>query len=335
MPSAADDGQFTIGLATDLSGKAAFLGLQSKAGAELARRELQAEGVPIKLVVGDHRTDSKTAVTEVTKLLEADHARAILCDTTPAALAAAPLVKRAGRLFLYQSPAHSPLAQSGLAFKNFLDYEQGCRQIAEYFKSTGIKRFAALKAEGEFGELCARGSAAIFPDQLVVDYVSGDDLKSPVTRLKAENIEALIQTGYEIDYINRFSASRELGFAPKSGFPQPLLTKLVREKGGADIEGAIVFGFPPVAPEFIERLKRADLYTTNDSIESAVISYMHVRQLARVFNKCLIGETGCEAAELSKQGPDPLMSFKGWQEQNAKYEWTLRRVSGEALIAVR
>ena len=326
--SLADNGQFTIGYALDLSGKAAFIGVQSRAGAELARRELEKEGTVIKMIYGDHRTDPKTAVSEVTKMLTADHVRAVLSDTTPATTAISPVVKRANKLLLYQSPSEAVLAENPLAFRNFLDYQEGCRRIAVYFKNQGVEKFASLKAVGEFGELCTRGTATVFPQQTVLDYVSGDDLKSAVTRLKSERIEALVQSGYEVDFIGQFTTARDLNFRPKVGMPQPLLTKLVREKAGSHLEGVVVFGFPDVDPSFIERLKQAGLFVSLDSVESATIAYLHVRQLAHVFRRCLIGEYGCEAAELAKQGPDTAMQFKGWKDRQAQYDWGLRIVKG-------
>lgn len=172
--AASESRTLKIGYLLDLSAKGAFMGQQSQAGAILAEKELTSVGVKLKILYEDHRTDAKTAVTAVKKLLNIDQVDAVICDLTPTCTAISPLVAAAKKILLYQAPAISILSLNPYAFKNFLDYEEGCRRIAEYWKNSGIKRVAHFKINAEFGELCFKGAQEIFPEQEVFAYDAND-----------------------------------------------------------------------------------------------------------------------------------------------------------------
>jgi ABC-type branched-subunit amino acid transport system substrate-binding protein len=314
-----------IGYLLDLSGKAAFIGQQSRSGAELARTELTSQQPKLIMLYEDHQTDPKMAVTAAKKFLEIDKVDAILCDATPPCLAAAKVVADAKKLMLYQAPATSLLDINPYALKNYLDYEEGCRKVSEYFKKRGLTRVGQFKINYEFGELCLKGSQTVFPSQRVFPYNGGDDLRGLVARAKGESLQAVLQTGYEGDYMSRFSASSDIGFAPLSGMPQPLLSKAVVDRLGPTLNGTLVFGFPQVEQEFIDRLKAAKLFKDTTALESAVVGYLHVSLLYQALRDCGAGDADCQLKKLTSITPPKLMGFKGWKNRIAQYDLVLRR----------
>jgi ABC-type branched-subunit amino acid transport system substrate-binding protein len=335
--AAADESKpIKIGYALDLTGKGAFMGVQSRAGAQLAAAELQQSGTKIELVFEDHRTDAKTAATIATKFLDFDQVDAVLCDLTPTSTAASPIVARKKRLFFYQSPAASIARDNPFAFRMFLDYEAGCRAIVEEWKKLGISRVGHLKLNAEFGELCLEGSSKVFPQQNVRAYNIGDELRSEVLRLKNEKIEALLQTGYEADYISRFRAAADLNLQVPAGMPEPLYTAAVKQVTPSLPEKSIVFGFKPLNLEFVARLKQAKLYTSDTALESAAIGYLQVQAAAAAIKVCGREASDCSVKAVEDWKPaNETLSFDGWKDRKAQFQQRLKQFVGGDLTPLQ
>ena len=302
------------------------MGQQSQAGAELARRELGASGINIEIVYEDHRTDAKVGVVGAKKLLDIDGVDAVLCDLTPPCIAASPVVAAAKKILMYQAPVVSILSTNPYAFKNFLDYQDGCERIALFWKQTGITRVAHFKVNAEFGELCLKGAHHVFPTAEEIAYDSNDDLRPLVTRIKSSDVQAVFQTGYEADYINRLKAAADIGLSLPTAMPQPLLTQNVEQAvSPVALAGTVAFGFPHISAEFVNRLKSAGLYRSPVSIESAAVAYMHVKQLAASIGACGKQGIDCELRHVSSSPADSVLGFKAWNNRVASYDYVLRR----------
>jgi len=323
---AAEDHTIRLGYMLDLSAKGAFMGVQSQAGAELAQRELTTAGARVKIIFEDHRTDAKAGAAIARKLLTVDQVDAVLCDLTPACIAASPIVSSAKKVLMYQSGIISILATNPYAFKNYLDYEDGCRQIGSYWKKQGVQRVAHFKVNAEFGDLCLDGARDIYPSQDEFEYDPNTDLRALVTRVKHSGVLGVFQTGYEADYINRLRASADIGLSASTGMPETLLTdSVIQAVSRAAIEGTVTFGFPHISPEFIGKLKAAGLYRSAISIESAAIAYLHVQQLVASINACPARDIDCQVARIAASPADQVLGFKGWKDRAASYDFKLRR----------
>ncbi len=321
-----------LGYLLDLTGKGAFLGRQSQAGAMLAVREFSGTDAPVEIFYEDHQTDPRSGVTGAQKLLNINQVEAVLCDLTPACVAASPIIARAKKLFLYQAPVTSILATNEFAFKNFLDYEDGCRRVANWWKHNGIERVAHLKVNTEFGELCLTGTKQAIPTQQEFHYNTSDDLRSIMTRLKRDRIQVAFQTGYEADYVNRFRLAAEAQVILPAGMPESLLTEMVRETAGnVALEQTVTFGFPPIRDEFIKRLNDAQLYRGSVSIESAAIAYLHVLLTREAILSCGRHNAECQTRHLSAAKPDETIGFHGWKNRIAQYDYQLKVWQGDKL----
>lgn len=313
-----------LGYLTDLSGKGAFLGTQSRFGAELAATELADQGMPLQMIFGDHRLDTRTALSEAAKLLELDRVDALLTDFTPTAVAVSPLASRAKVLFIYQAPAESILEDNPYAFRNFLDYAEGCKAIAAFWQKKGVKNVAHLKMNLEFGELCSKGARAVFPDQIVADYNSGDDIRSIVMLWKSRGVEAIFQTAYEIDMLNRLRSYSELEYFPQTGVPEPLMTSLVLKDGGRSTNGTVTFGYGDPSADFVAKVEKKEPGHSRNNIESAAIAYFNVRALVRAIRACPARDLDCQRQKLIETGPDSTLGFKGWKARSAAYDYQLK-----------
>ena len=322
-----------IGYLLDLSSKGAFVGQQSQAGALLAQRELAKQGVSIDLFFEDHRTEGKVGASGGHKLLDVDRVDALLCDLTPPCVAASPIAQEAAKVFLYQAPVDSIRASNSFAFRNFLDYEQGCFLISDHWKRQGIKKVGHLKLNAEFGDLCLRGAERAGINQVIIEYDPGTELRSIVGRLKAAGVEALLQTGYEGDYISQFRSASDLGLAVPTGLPQPLLTEaVIGAVTPAKLNVSVVFGFPHLDSRFVERLQKEGLLrNTTVAIESAAIAYSHVMQAVKAIQVCGRSDIRCQVHDIATSTAGEL-GFRGWQERVAIYPLKLRRFQNGRFI---
>ncbi len=313
-----------IGYITDLSGKAAFWGTQSSFGAELAAEEFRTRGRDVQIVVGDSRLDTKTAITEAQQMVHFRKVDAVMNDFTPTSIAASAVVKRAKKLYVYLAPAVSILESNPYAFKSFLDYKDGCHTVARFWKSKGITKTANLKLNTEFGELCLEGSKKVFPDIVVVDYDSAQNLKTELLKLQNQGVQAIFQTAYEIDMLHRLRSMSELGYAVPVGGPEPLVTELVVREQASNLNNSTVFGYPPVSDAFLTKVKTKDPERTMTGIEAAALAYTHVRQIVAAISACPAEDIDCQVQEMEAQPEDSVIGFKGWKLRSANFDFTLR-----------
>lgn len=108
--------------------------------------------------------------------------------------------------------------------------------------------------------------------------------------------------------------------------PEPLMTQtLINAVGPKALASTVVFGFPNLSEEFIDRLKAAGLYRSPISIQSAAITFLHVKQLVNALIKCPKDDIDCEVGSSSQTEADPVLEFKGWHDRIAVYEYLLRK----------
>jgi len=335
LSALAPDDEILIGYVTDFSGKGAFLGHQSRAGAELAIDELQKAGKKIKIVFGDHALDTKKSLSETQRMVHFEKVDALLNDFTPTSIAASPVAKKGKKLFIHLSPARSIVESNPYSFRDFLDYEQGCEKVARYWKSKGIEKVGHFKLNLEFGELCLTGSKKVYPDIFVVDYNSGEDIRSSILLMKKKGIEAFFQTAYEIDMLHRLQVMGEIRYQVPVGGPDLLLTELVIEKQGKNLEDATVFGFPEIDQAFVAKLKEKDPNHSMVNIETAGLAYTHMYQLAEALSTCPRRDIDCQVENLKNSKSYSPLSFDGWKDRIAQYDYSLKQWKNGKLKAVQ
>jgi hypothetical protein len=325
----ADDG-IGIGYITDLTGQGAYYGKYSVAGAQLAADEIERDGGAITLKVEDHGFQAPKAVTAAKNLIEIARVQGLITEFSFVANAVAPLAAKSKILFLGVSPATSFLKVNPNAFKTFLDYEQGCRKIAEYWRSTGVTKVAVLKVITESGELCLNGTRQVFPDVFVEEFTIGSDVSPQILRLKTKAPQAIMAPAFEGDALNLFRALRQANWKPQIGFDvRDSLTELVRVSFPDFISSAVGFGFSAPTPHLIELLREESPDITDVGLEAGALAYLHVHQMWRSLNACMDNE--CRASALAASGPDRLFEFQGWKDRIAQFGTHLFRFKGKQL----
>ena len=102
-------GTIKIGVITDLTGPAAYWGESTRAGAELAVKELEEQGYKIQLIYEDYKLDAATAVSAAQKLVNVDRVDAIYAEFNPAAISVGSFLKDKKLLYVYDAAVISPL----------------------------------------------------------------------------------------------------------------------------------------------------------------------------------------------------------------------------------
>ena len=326
----------TIAVVTDLSGPAAQYGKETRIGAELLKSDLAREGKQLNVVYGDSQLKAVQGLSEIQKLLSKDDPDAFYVDFTPVAVAAAPVLKAARKLAVHLSVSTEANRINEFYFKGYLDYVQGCRDVASYWKRLGISKVAALKFNGEIGERCIEGAAAVYPGMKEFPFNWGDPMPAIAEQVKKGGFEALIFGGYEQDFVNFLQAGSRLRLTVRYGGAEgDTLTEPVKAQFAKQLEGAIGFNYAVTSEGLKARIKEVDPSNTFQLYEAALTSYLHLRQLYEAVAACPRGDVECQKQVLEKSRPDPILGFEGWEDRVAKYDMALKRFTSGSLEIVR
>lgn len=316
--------QFNVGVLTDLSGKGAYLGNQSRVGALLAEQDLGRDGgVPVTFSVEDHGLDPTKAATAAQKLLAVEKVDALVSTFSGPSRAANPIAANAHKSFVYLAAAVEPLAKNDFAFKSYLDYVQGCEVVARQWKARGVTRIGVLKAEAEFGELCLEGVKRVYADPILASYKPGEALSSQVLMLKGKRAEAILNAGYEGDMESLLKSLRELRYPVPVGANEDIFTPKLVTGYGSELEGATAFGMPKAPESLAARVRAADPSITSASLDQAAMTYLHCLQLGRALRRCYGSGPECVRDQLLREAAAPEFGFTGWRaDRQAGFNWT-------------
>lgn len=324
-PSFAQNGsEIKIGVITDLSGHGAFWGKQTRLGAELLQEDLRQQGHNVSFVFGDSAFKATQAVSEAHKLFAADGVDALFVEFSSLVNAVSPIAEKSKRLLLATCGARTFLENNPYALKTFLNYEQGCRQIARYWKERGISKVGIMRVNAEIGELCASGARREFPSLFDGIFNPGEDVSSLLLKMKAAEVQAVFSSGYEGDMLNILKARQVLNYKiPIGGPDSDVLTAKVITEYQTELEGTVTFGFREVDETFRNRILKKDPSNSLTVIEAAANSYLFLGQLAHAIANCKKGDLNCQLKVVTSSGPDKLLAFKGWKNRVAEHDFVL------------
>lgn len=318
-----------IAYLTDLSGPGAYWGTRSATGARMAADELSENGIKIEIVTGDHRLDTKTAVSAAQKVTMADKVDALVVEFAPTAIAASPVARKTKTIFINASAATSLLKSNPYAFTGYVDYRSGCAMIAARWKAQSLKRIGVLKPVAEFAELCLQGVRSIFPGATVQEHSFNEPVLTQVTRMKHQGVQAILSPALEGDMINLLKAMETLKYlVPVAGTKQDSFTDKVVYHYGHMLDGALSFGLPPVSVAFIKRIRayRPDLELRN--LEAVAYGYFYTMKLARALIRCGNSNLECQMKSISAREDDQILPFAGSINRRASYRYLIEEWYG-------
>ncbi len=156
------DQHVTLGVITDFTSFGAYWGDSTRPGVELAVQDLKNEGYDVSVVFEDYGMSPTKAVSAAQKLVTVDHVDGVYADLMPAAIAGGSFMKDKNILFVYDAAVNSPLTENKNAFKTYLDFQTGCKTIAQKLKDDGVVTLGVLEPNFEPGKLCTAGIKEVY-----------------------------------------------------------------------------------------------------------------------------------------------------------------------------
>ena len=195
-----------IGSVLSVTGPAAFLGEDMKAGMELAVEEINAKGgvggKKIDWIFYDAESQTQKGLTATRRLLDQDKVDMIVGggNMSGMAIAMLGLTEKAGVPFMSTEGAIdivTPIAERQWTFKSTVDDEDVLERIADYFDKKKIKKVALLADSSGFGQGAVTQMKKVGPRRnLEVMYETFDpadtDMMPQLTRIRDSGAEAII-----------------------------------------------------------------------------------------------------------------------------------------------
>ncbi|MCC6954837.1 MAG: ABC transporter substrate-binding protein [Deltaproteobacteria bacterium] len=319
-----------IGVVTDLTGHGASYGVQTKIGAELAAEDLRSEGANVEIMVEDTALKPAQALSATQKLLHQDSVNAVLSNFTSVSTAISPLMRNAKRLLVYLAAARSIVDSNPYALKSYSDYEDGCEAVARQFRKEGITRIGILRAEAEFGELCARGVRKVYSDPIEISYTTGESVRTQTLLLKTKGAQAIVNGCYEGDLLNTLQAAKDIGYAVRLATGEDNLTAAVRLKYGSSLEGALTWGVLAPPNALIDRAN-ARVPHPLPGHENVGLAYLHTKQMYRALVACPASDIACVMNKMESAAPEPEFGFQSWERRIAQLTTPVKRFENGAL----
>jgi ABC-type branched-subunit amino acid transport system substrate-binding protein len=312
-----------IGVITDLTGPASYWGISTQAGINLAKEDLLKEGYFVEPIVEDYKLEPNQGLNAAQKLQNIDNVDAFYVEFNPGTYTISPFLKDKNKIMIYDAAPTSPLKDSPNFFKTYLDYQIGCKEMAQKFKTKGMTSVASLQPKLEFGELCTKGVQEIYPAALVETYNMGDDVKNQITKIDQAGNQAVISTGFEANIIGVLKSIKDINSKMEVGVTGDAVTANVKSNYAQQLKG-YSFGFPETNKEFTARVKAMNPNIT--SPEAAALGYLHVTQLTRALIDCN-KELACAKIKISQAQPNAILNFKGFINQKANIDQLVQELN--------
>ena len=202
----AADEPLRIGSILSVTGPAAFLGEDMKAGLQLAVDEINAaggiNGRKIAWTFYDAESQTQKAISETRRLISQDKVELIVSggNMSGIALAMAPMAESASIPFISSEGALAivtPVAERKWVFKSTVDDEDVLERIADYLTKKNIKKVALIADTSGFGQGAVTQLKKVGPRRnLDVIYESFDpadtDMMPQLTRIRDSGAEAIV-----------------------------------------------------------------------------------------------------------------------------------------------
>lgn len=314
----------TIGIVTDLTGPGSYWGQSTQVGAEMAKKDLKAEGYDVELIYEDYQLDSAKALTSAKKLVEVDKVDGLYAEFNPATYSITPYLKSlndSNILFIYDAAPTSPLKELPNSFKSYFDYEVGCAKLAQKYKSEGINKMGMLKIEMEFGESCEAGIKKVYGNELITEkYGFGEkDMKTQVLKLKEAGVGAIMNVSFEGDTLTALKALKDNNFNVPYGAVVDSVNVDVKNAYPEKIKDITIFGFKDITPDFSARIKQAAGDKTLSTEYGAAVAYLHITQMVKAISEGN-GDIKVIASKVANAGKSDILGFGGFKNRQADFE---------------
>src|SRR5260221_2357637 len=235
--------EVTIGSVLALTGSASVWGQNTRNGMELALQEVNSaggiDGKKIRIVYEDSRSEPKSAVDALQKVISADRVPVVIGDIASSnVLAMAPVAEKVKVVLISPGASNPELSFSGeYIYRNFPSDALEGKVDADYAHGQlGWKTIGVINVKNAYGEGVSRVSKQSFAalgGQVVLDdsFEQGAiDFRSLVTKLKNTTTDGTFLAGYPDEMAKLLIQAKEVGvktrFLSTQAFDDPQVLKI-------------------------------------------------------------------------------------------------------------
>jgi branched-chain amino acid transport system substrate-binding protein len=224
-PAFAAEPAIKVGALLAVTGPASFLGAPEARTLEMLVEELNAKGGisgrKVQLIVKDTGASPEKAISFAKQLIEEEQVFAIIGPATSGeTMAVKPIADEARTLLLSCAAAEAivnPVAKH--VFKTAQKDSHAIIKVFQQMRKTGITKIGVLSSNTGFGKAGREAIAKLAPEhgiQIVVDEVydkAATDLTAEVTKVKAANVQAVLNWSIEPAQAIVIKNARQIGLA--------------------------------------------------------------------------------------------------------------------------
>jgi branched-chain amino acid transport system substrate-binding protein len=320
-----------IGSILSVTGPAAFLGEDMKAGLQLAVDEINVgggiNGRKVDWTFYDAESQTQKAISATRRLISQDKVELIVSggNMSGIALAMAPMAEAAGIPFISSEGALAivtPVAERKWVFKSTVDDEDVLERIADYLAKKNIRKVALIADTSGFGQGAVTQMKKVGPRRsLEVSYESFDpadtDMMPQLTRIRDGGAEAIICWTVTPAGVVFLKQAQLLGLDSRTlihsyGFVSPRYMTLAGEAAKPVLLASLKFPVGDQLPDsdplkagilrlfgsYQERFKRAASLYAAESYDAAMLA------------KEALGKVGGDVSKLP-EGMEQVRNFAG------------------------
>ena len=330
-------GSVKIGIITPLTGSSAYWGESTMVGARMAQTKLKDEGINITFIPQDGQLDSTTALSAAQKLVNVDGVSAIYSEFNPASIAVSSFLKGKNVFHLYDSAATSPLDAGPYNFKTYLDYQNSCKNVAQYIKDVkGIARVGVLEMNLEHGVLCVKGIQEVYGNNMVVESYdpSATDFRAQLTKLNHAGVGAIFHASFQPETLTSLREMHDLNINTLFVGLAETMTPDVIFEFKPIIEGDVFFGLPDVSQSLKAQIKVTNNGKDVSDYNAAGLAYVHLVQFGETLAMCGL-DNSCISNHMSQSKPVSDIGFEGFVNRIAQFDTSITEFKDGVFSAVK
>ncbi len=244
--------EYKIGIILPLTGSAAVWGQNAKMGIDLALSELKKQGIKVKLFVEDSKSDTKTAVSALEKLISTNNVQVVIGDiASSSVLAMAPIAEKNKVVLLSPGASNPDISKAGdYIFRNWQsDALEG--KIDADFVVNKLKKYkiGILYVNNAYGKGLEKSFVKRLEELehkalIITSFEQGSqDMRTQIQKIKDKNAEVLYMPGYPKEMAIALKQLKQLDFTPQvlstQAFDDPEIIKIA-----GDAANGVIYSVP-------------------------------------------------------------------------------------------
>lgn len=306
--------QISIGAVIPQTGFGAYWGKPEINGIKMAELDLKKKygDKNVSIIIEDGQSAVPASVSAAQKLLNIDKVNAIYSEFSGPSSAISPIVKSAGKTFVYSTFNQKIVENNEFSVKTFISFEAGCEKFAKYVNNP-TKKILIISAIGDTAPYCERALLKVFPRENIkmIEGFVGTDFRTLLLQNKSFAPDYIIPIMYEDGSYALIKQKMELGInAIIFSYKQDSATeKILKELPISYTDGSLYFEVP-IDESFNSRIMAQYPNMSEDDIQAAANAYQSIMILGYGLAQCPDGDASCVIPKISNKDTIEFVGYK-------------------------